>query len=104
MARLSRAVIRGQFRCSTITSTPCWRGRAQQPRERQPCCATGRRFTATVSADNVAMTGLLRKMGAKMAGRSRGTMEYEVTLEAVDDYSLDWWFRCVDDSSVLAWP
>jgi hypothetical protein len=31
-------------------------------------------------------------------------MEYEVALEAVDDYSLDWWFRCVDDSSVLAWP
>ena len=63
-----------------------------------------RRFTATVSADNVAMTGLLWKMGAKLAGRSRGTMEYEVALEAVDDYSLDWWFRCVDDSSVLAWP
>jgi RimJ/RimL family protein N-acetyltransferase len=62
------------------------------------------RFTATVSADNVAMTGLLWKMGAKLAGRSRGTMEYEVALEAVDDYSLDWWFRCVDDSSVLAWP
>ena len=62
------------------------------------------RFTATVSADNVAMTRLLWKMGARLAGRSRGTMEYEVALEAVDDYSLDWWFRCVDDSSVLAWP
>jgi RimJ/RimL family protein N-acetyltransferase len=62
------------------------------------------RFTATVSADNVAMTGLLWKMGAKLAGRSRGTMEYEVALEAVDDYSLDSWFRCADNSSVLAWP
>jgi hypothetical protein len=31
-------------------------------------------------------------------------MEYEVALEAVEHYSLDWWFRCVDDSSVLAWP
>jgi hypothetical protein len=31
-------------------------------------------------------------------------MEYEVALEAVDDYSLDSWFRCADNSSVLAWP
>ncbi len=62
------------------------------------------RFTATVSADNVAMTGLLWKMGAKTAGRSRGTVEYEVALEPADEYGLDWWFRCTDDSSVLAWP
>jgi RimJ/RimL family protein N-acetyltransferase len=62
------------------------------------------RFTATVSADNVAMTGLLWKMGARLTGRSRGTVEYEVALEPTDDYSLDWWFRCVDDASVLAWP
>jgi RimJ/RimL family protein N-acetyltransferase len=62
------------------------------------------RFTATVSADNVAMTGLLWKMGARLAGRGPGTVEYEVALEPVDDYSLDWWFRCVGDSSVLAWP
>jgi hypothetical protein len=41
---------------------------------------------------------------AKAQDARRGTMEYEVALEAVDDYSLDWWFRCVDDSSVLAWP
>jgi RimJ/RimL family protein N-acetyltransferase len=61
-------------------------------------------FTATVSADNVAMTGLLWKMGAKTAGRSRGTVEYEVMLEPADEYGLDWWLRCVDDSSVLAWP
>jgi RimJ/RimL family protein N-acetyltransferase len=61
-------------------------------------------FTATVSADNVAMTGLLWKMGATLAGRDSGTVEYEVALEPADEYSLDWWFRCVDDSSVLAWP
>ena len=50
------------------------------------------------------MTRLLWKMGARLAGRSRGTMEYEVALEAVDDYSLDSWFRSADNSSVLAWP
>src|SRR5438034_716418 len=62
------------------------------------------RFTATVSADNVAMTGLLWRMGATLAGRGPGTVEYEAALEPADDYSLDWWFRCVDDASVLAWP
>jgi RimJ/RimL family protein N-acetyltransferase len=62
------------------------------------------RFTATVSADNVAMTGLLWKMGAKTAGRSRGTVEYEVTLEPADECGLDRWLRCMDDGSVLAWP
>jgi hypothetical protein len=50
------------------------------------------------------MTGLLWKMGARLTGRSRGTLEYEVALEPADEYSLDWWFRCVDDSRVLAWP
>jgi RimJ/RimL family protein N-acetyltransferase len=62
------------------------------------------RFTAMVSADNVAMTGLLWKMGAKQAGRGPGTVEYQVALEPAGEYSLDWWFRCTDDSSVMAWP
>ena len=62
------------------------------------------RFTATVAADNVAMTRLLWKMGAELTGRSRGTVDYEVALEPVDEYSLDWWFRSVDDGAVLAWP
>jgi RimJ/RimL family protein N-acetyltransferase len=62
------------------------------------------RFTATVSADNVAMTRLLWKMGAELTGRSRGTADYEVALEPVDEYSLAWWFRSVDDGAVLAWP
>jgi RimJ/RimL family protein N-acetyltransferase len=62
------------------------------------------RFTATVSADNAAMTRLLWKMDAKLTGRSRGTVDYEVALQPVDEYSLDWWFRSVEDGAVLAWP
>ncbi|HYX59009.1 MAG TPA: GNAT family N-acetyltransferase [Streptosporangiaceae bacterium] len=62
------------------------------------------RFTAMVSADNVAMTRLLWKMGAELTGRSRGTADYEVALQPVDEYGLDWWFRSVDDGAVLAWP
>jgi len=62
------------------------------------------RFTATVSADNVAMAGLLWKLGAKLAGRSHGTLEYEVMLESAEEYSLDSWLRHEDDGSVLAWP
>jgi RimJ/RimL family protein N-acetyltransferase len=62
------------------------------------------RFTATVSADNVAMPRLLWKMGAELTGRSRGTVDYEVALAPADEYGLDWWFRCVDDGAVLAWP
>lgn len=62
------------------------------------------RFTATVSADNVAMPRLLWKMGAELTGRSRGTVDYEVALEPADEYGLDWWLRSVDDGAVLAWP
>ena len=62
------------------------------------------RFTATVSADNVAMPRLLWKMGAELTGRSRGTVDYEVALAPADEYGLDWWFRSVDDGAVLAWP
>ena len=62
------------------------------------------RFTATVAADNAAMTRLLWKMGAELTGRSRGTVDYEVVLEPVDEYSLDAWFRSVADGAVLAWP
>jgi RimJ/RimL family protein N-acetyltransferase len=62
------------------------------------------RFTATVAADNAAMTRLLWKMSAELTGRSRGTVDYEVALEPVDEYSLDAWFRSVDDGAVLAWP
>jgi RimJ/RimL family protein N-acetyltransferase len=38
------------------------------------------RFTALVAEDNVAMAGLLRNMGACLAGRSPGTVGYEITL------------------------
>jgi RimJ/RimL family protein N-acetyltransferase len=38
------------------------------------------RFTALVAEDNMAMAGLLRNMSASLAGRSPGTVEYEITL------------------------
>ena len=38
------------------------------------------RFTALVGAENAAMAGLLRKMGACLVGRGPGTVEYEVSL------------------------
>jgi RimJ/RimL family protein N-acetyltransferase len=38
------------------------------------------RFTALVAEDNVAMAGLLRNMNANLAGRSPGTVEYDITL------------------------
>jgi RimJ/RimL family protein N-acetyltransferase len=38
------------------------------------------RFTALVGAENAAMAGLLRKMGACPVGRGPGTVEYEVAL------------------------
>jgi len=61
------------------------------------------RFTALVASDNTAMAGLLRNMGAVLAGRGPGTVEYEVALEPAEEYSLDWWFRCVDDGGVFTW-
>jgi len=38
------------------------------------------RLTALVADDNVVMAGLLRNMGASLAGRDPGTVEYEITL------------------------
>jgi RimJ/RimL family protein N-acetyltransferase len=38
------------------------------------------RFTALVAEDNMAMAGLLQNMNASLAGRSPGTVEYEITL------------------------
>ena len=53
------------------------------------------RFTALVAAENVAVAGLARKLGACLVGRGPGTVEYEVALVPAE-YSLDWWFGCVD--------
>jgi GNAT superfamily N-acetyltransferase len=39
------------------------------------------RFTALVSTDNAASVGLLRNLGARLAGRGPGTVEYELALE-----------------------
>jgi GNAT superfamily N-acetyltransferase len=47
-------------------------------------CQEGiRRFTAAVAADNAAMTGLLRNLGADLVGREFGTLEYEMALACV---------------------
>ena len=53
------------------------------------------RFTALAAAENVAVAGLARKLGACLAGRGAGTAEYEVALVPAE-YSLDWWSGCVD--------
>jgi len=39
-----------------------------------------RRFTALADAGNVAVAALLRNAGARLVGRGRGTVEYEITL------------------------
>lgn len=59
------------------------------------------RFTATVAHGNAAMAALLQNMGAELAGHGPGTVDYEVVLDRAGEYSLDWWFRCVDDDPVL---
>ena len=38
------------------------------------------RFTALTDASNVAVAALLRNAGARLVGRGRGTVEYEITL------------------------
>ena len=38
------------------------------------------RFTALVAAENVAVAGLLRNLGAELTGRGPGTVEYEIAL------------------------
>jgi hypothetical protein len=53
------------------------------------------RFTALVAAENVAVAGLARQAGACLTGRGPGTVEYELAL-APAEYSLDWWFSCMD--------
>src|SRR5215469_3322682 len=52
-------------------------------------------FTALAASENGAVAGLARKLGACLAGRGLGTVEYEVALVPAE-YSLDWWFDCVD--------
>ena len=45
-----------------------------------------RRFTALVSADNTAMTGLLRNIDAEIAGRGPGAAEYEIAQAPGDQH------------------
>jgi RimJ/RimL family protein N-acetyltransferase len=44
-----------------------------------------RRFTALVAADNAAMAGLARKMGADLARRESATVVYEIVLVPASD-------------------
>jgi RimJ/RimL family protein N-acetyltransferase len=53
------------------------------------------RFTALTDAENAAVAGLARKLGARLAGRGPGTAEYEIAL-APAEYSLHWWFSRKD--------
>lgn len=45
-----------------------------------------RRFTALVSADNVAVAGLLRNISAGLVRRESSTLEYEITLAPCEKY------------------
>jgi RimJ/RimL family protein N-acetyltransferase len=60
------------------------------------------RFTATVAYGNGAMAALLQNVGAELAGHGPGTVDYVVDLNRAGEYSLDWWFRCVDDGPVFS--
>jgi RimJ/RimL family protein N-acetyltransferase len=60
------------------------------------------RFTGVVSHDNVPMGMLMRSVGAAETDRSFGTVEYEIVLMRAEEYSLDWWFRCVHDGGVFS--
>jgi len=60
------------------------------------------RFTATTAYGNAAMAAVLRNMGAELAGYGPGTVDYEVALDRAGEYSLDWWFRCVDDGPAFS--
>ena len=53
------------------------------------------RFTAVAAPENGAVAGLARKLGACLASRGPGTVEYEVSLVPAR-YSLNWWFDCVE--------
>ena len=74
-----------------VTIADDWQGRGlgtellAQLADRARCEGIGR-FTALVSADNTPMTGLLRNMNAKLAGRGLGTLEYEIALAPGDQH------------------
>jgi GNAT superfamily N-acetyltransferase len=71
-----------------VTIIDGWQGRGLGTellaRLSERACQEGiRRFTAAVAADNAAMTGLLRNLGADLVGREFGTLEYEMALACV---------------------
>ena len=71
-----------------VTVIDGWQGRGLGTellaRLSERACQEGiQRFTAAVAADNAAMTGLLRNLGADLVGREFGTLEYEMALACV---------------------
>jgi RimJ/RimL family protein N-acetyltransferase len=71
-----------------VTVVDDWQGRGLGTelltRLSERACQEGiRRFTAAVAADNAAMTGLLRNLGADLVHREFGTLEYEMALACV---------------------
>ena len=48
------------------------------------------RFTALVSADNMAMAGLLRNVSADLVHRGPGTVEYQIMLAPQEKSRHDW--------------
>jgi hypothetical protein len=46
------------------------------------------------------VAGLAQKLGACLAGRGPGTVQYEVALVPAE-YSLDWWFGCMEGQAPL---
>ena len=94
-------------RSSAVTSRPRSAGRAGQERLVAVVRPANRDHAPPCSAAPAALQrgqAQWREIGAELTGRSRGTVDYEVALEPVDDYSLDWWFRSVADGAELAWP
>ncbi len=68
-----------------VTIVDDWQGRGlgTELLTRLTACARSggiHRFTALVAEDNTAVIRMLRTMGASLAGRSPGTVEYEITL------------------------
>lgn len=56
-----------------------------------------------MAAENVPMGMLLHSVGAVQTGRNFGTVENEIALVRPDEYNLEWWFRCVEESSAFTW-
>ena len=61
-----------------------------------------RRFTALADPGNVAVAALLRSAGARLVGRGRGTVEYEIMLARPPEESGAWVSRSTAPEAVSA--